>query len=50
MNKNIIHIKSITQLLQFYGLKTSINNLITIINLEKISFDEEMLGLRITSD
>ena len=50
MNKNTIHIKSISQLLQGSGLGMPSHPLIAIINAADISFSEEMLGLRISSD
>lgn len=50
MNKNTIHIKSISQLLQDSGLETPSHPLIAIIDAAEITFGEEMLGLRISSD
>ena len=50
MNKNTIHINSISQLLQGSGLGKPTHPLITIVDTTKISFNEEMIGLRISSD
>lgn len=50
MDNKIIHIKSINQLLEGSGFGKSTHPLIAIINTEDITFGEEMLGLKITSD
>lgn len=50
MNKNIIHINSIDQLIQSSGFGKPTHPLIAIIDTTKISFSEEMLGLKISSD
>ena len=50
MDKNIIHIKSIGQLLEGSGLGKPTHPLIAIIDTANIAFGEEMLGLRISSD
>ena len=50
MEKNIIHIKSISQLLEGSGLGKPTHPLIAIIDTANIAFGEEMLGLRISSD
>ena len=50
MNKNIIHINSIDQLIQSSGFGKPTHPLIAIIDTTKISFTEDMIGLRISSD
>ena len=50
MNNNILHIKSIGQLHQSSGFGQPTHPLIAIIDTNNISFSEEMLGLRISSD
>jgi len=50
MNRNTLHIKSISQLLQASGLGKPSHPLIAIVDAANIAFGEEMLGLRITSD
>ena len=50
MNKNIIHIKSINQLLEGSGFGKATHPLVAIIDTANIAFGEEMLGLRISSD
>jgi AraC-like DNA-binding protein len=50
MSKNIIHIKSISKLLEGSGLGKPVHPLITIIDTANISFGKEMLGLKFTSD
>lgn len=50
MDKNIIHIKSINQLLEGSGFGKATHPLIAIIDTADIVFGEEMQGLRITSD
>lgn len=50
MDKNIIHIKSINQLLEGSGFGKATHPLITIIDTADIVFGEEMQGLKISSD
>lgn len=50
MDKNIIHIKSINQLLEGSGFGKPTHPLIAIIDTANIAFGEEMQGLRISSD
>lgn len=50
MDKNIIHIKSINQLLEGSGFGKATHPLVAIIDTANIAFGEEMLGLRISSD
>lgn len=50
MDNKIIHIKSINQLLEGSGFGKLAHPLIAIINTTDITFGEEMLGLKITSD
>ena len=50
MDKNIIHIKSINQLLGGSGFGKATHPLVAIIDTANIAFGEEMLGLRISSD
>jgi AraC-like DNA-binding protein len=50
MDKNIIHIKSVSQLLESSGFGKPTHPLIAIIDTANIAFGEEMLGLRISSD
>ena len=50
MNKNIIHINSIGKLLQSSGFGKPTHPLITIVDTTKISFTENMIGLKISSD
>jgi AraC-like DNA-binding protein len=50
MNKKIIHINSIDQLIQSSGFGKPTHPLIAIIDTTKISFTEDMIGLRISSD
>lgn len=50
MDNKIIHIKSINQLLEGSGFGKSTHPLIAIINTADMTFGEEMLGLKITSD
>jgi YesN/AraC family two-component response regulator len=50
MDKNIIQIKSISQLLEGSGFGKPTHPLIAIIDTANIAFGEEMLGLRISSD
>lgn len=50
MDKQIIHIKSINQLLDGSGFGKTTHPLIAIIDTTDITFGEEMLGLKITSD
>lgn len=50
MDKQIIHIKSIHQLIDGSGFGKPTHPLITIIDTSDITFGEEMLGLKITSD
>ena len=50
MGKNIIHIKSINQLLEGSVFEKSTHPLIAIIDTANIAFGEEMLGLKISSD
>lgn len=50
MSKNIIHIKSIGQLLQSSGLGKPTHPLITIVDTAKISYTEDMIGLKISSE
>ncbi len=50
MTEKIIHSKSINELLIGVGLEKSTHPLITIINTEKLSYGEEMIGKRFSSD
>ena len=50
MDKNIIHIKSINQLLEGSGLGKATHPLIAVIDTADIVFGKEMQGLKITSD
>lgn len=50
MDQNIIHIKSISELLEGSGFGKPTHPLITIIDTSNIAFGEEMLGLKISSD
>ena len=50
MGKNIIHIKSINQLLEGSGFGKATHPLIAIVDTANIVFGEEMQGLRISSD
>jgi AraC-like DNA-binding protein len=50
MHKNIIHSKSISELIKGIGLGKPKHPLITIIDTAQISFEEKMLGLKLTSD
>jgi AraC-like DNA-binding protein len=50
MDKNIIHSKSISELIKGAGLGKVKHPLITIIDTAQISFGEQMLGLRLASD
>jgi len=50
MGKNIIHIKSINQLLEGSGFGKATHPLIAIIDTANIVFGEEMQGLKISSD
>ena len=50
MDKNIIHIKSINQLLEGSGLGKVTHPLIAVIDTADIVFGKEMQGLKITSD
>jgi YesN/AraC family two-component response regulator len=50
MDKNIIHINSINQLLEGSGFGKATHPLIAIIDTANIVFGEEMQGLKITSD
>lgn len=50
MDENIIHIKSINQLLEGSGFGKATHPLIAIIDTANIVFGEEMQGLRISSD
>ena len=50
MDKNIIHIKSINQLLEGSGLGKTTHPLIAVIDTADIVFGKEMQGLKITSD
>lgn len=50
MDKQIIHIKSIHQLIDSSGFGKPTHPLIAIIDTSDITFSEEMLGLKITSD
>ena len=50
MDKNIIHIKSINQLLEGSGLGKPTHPLIAVIDTADIVFGKEMQGLKITSD
>ena len=50
MGKNIIHIKSINQLLEGSGFGKATHPLIAIIDIANIVFGEEMQGLKISSD
>ena len=50
MDKNIIHIKSINQLLVGSGLGKATHPLIAVIDTADIVFGKEMQGLKITSD
>jgi AraC-like DNA-binding protein len=50
MDKNIIHIKSISQLLEGSGFGKPTHPLIAIIDTANIAFGEEMLGLRLSSE
>lgn len=50
MSKDVIHIKSISQLLEGSGFGKATHPLIAIIDTANIVFGEEMLGLKITSD
>ena len=50
MGKNIIHIKSINQLLEGSGFGKATHPLIAIIDTANVVFGEEMQGLKISSD
>tara|TARA_Y100000389_G_scaffold140748_1_gene138637 strand:- start:1035 stop:1943 length:909 start_codon:yes stop_codon:yes gene_type:complete len=50
MDKNIIHIKSINQLIEGSGLGKPTHPLIAVIDTADIVFGKEMQGLKITSD
>jgi AraC-like DNA-binding protein len=50
MDKNIIHIKSINQLLEGSGFGKPTHPLIAIIDTANIAFGKEMQGLRLSSD
>jgi YesN/AraC family two-component response regulator len=50
MDKNIIHIKSISQLLEVSGFAKPTHPLISIVDTANVSFGEEMLGFKISSD
>ncbi len=50
MDKNVIHIKSINQLLEGSGLGKPTHPLIAVIDTADIVFGKEMQGLKITSD
>ncbi len=50
MTEKIIHSKSINELLLGVGLEKSTHPLITIINTQKLSYGEEMVGKRFSSD
>ncbi len=50
MDKNIIHIKSINQLLEGSGLGKATHPLIAVIDTADIVFGKEMQGLKITSE
>ncbi len=50
MDKKIIHINSISQLLQFSGTGKPTHPLIAVMDTAHIAFGEEMLGFRILSD
>ena len=50
MDNNIVHIKSISELMEGSGFGKPKHPLITIIDTANISFSKEMLGLKLTSD